>query len=66
VLVEEPLLLDPPVVPEPVVLPAPEVEPEVDVDPGLEAADVPEELPSDPPQALNNNVKATAAATARK
>lgn len=51
---------------EPVGLPGPEVAPEVDVDPELDAAGVPDELASDPPQALNNNVKATAAAAARK
>jgi hypothetical protein len=56
-----PVVLDPLVLPDPVVL----LEPEVDVDPEA-AAGVPDELASDPPQALNNNVKATAAAVARK
>jgi hypothetical protein len=59
----------PPVVLEPLVLPEPvvPVEPEVDVDPEPDAAaGVPDELASDPPQALNNNVKATATAAARK
>jgi hypothetical protein len=57
----------PPVVPDPLVLPDPVVllEPEVDVDPEA-AAGVPDALASDPPQALNNNVRATAAAVARK
>jgi hypothetical protein len=73
VLVEvPPVLLDPLVLPDPVVLPEPVVllEPEVVdvevVDPEPAAAGVPDELASDPPQALNNNVKATAAAAARK
>jgi hypothetical protein len=58
-----PVVVDPLVPPDPVVL----LEPEVAVDPEPEAAaGVPDELASDPPQALNNNVKATAAATARK
>jgi hypothetical protein len=59
----------PPVVLELLVLPEPvvPVEPEVDVDPEPDAAaGVPDELASDPPQALNNNVKATATAAARK
>ncbi len=60
-----PSLLDPVVLPDPAVLLEPEVG-DVDVDPELEAAGVPDELASDPPQALNNNVKATAAAVARK
>jgi hypothetical protein len=57
-----PVLLDPSVPPDPAVL----LEPEVDVDPEPAAAAVPDELASDPPQALNNNVKATAKAVARK
>ena len=64
-----PVLLDPLVLPDPAVLPEPAVlpGPEVDVDPEPEAATgVPDELASDPPQALNNNVRATAAAAARK
>ena len=56
-----PVVLDPLVLPDPVVL----LEPEVDVDPEA-AAGVPDELASDPPQALNNIVKATAKAAARK
>jgi hypothetical protein len=62
---EPPELLDPLVLPDPPVPLEPEVG-DVDVDPELEAAGVPDELASDPPQALNNNVKATAAAVARK
>ena len=60
---EPPLLLELLVLPEPEVV---DVEVVEVVDPGLEAAGVPDELTSDPPQALNINVKATAAAAARK
>jgi hypothetical protein len=61
-----PVLLDPLVLPDPDALPEPEVV-DVDVDPEPEAAaGVPDELASDPPQAVNNNVKATAKAVARK
>jgi hypothetical protein len=67
VLVEvPPVLLDPLVLPEPVVLLEPEVVDVEVVDPEPAAAGVPDELASDPPQALNNNDKATAAAAARK
>lgn len=67
VLVDEPLVLvDPVVLVEPVVLPEPEVVDVEVVDPDPVAAGVPDELASDPPQALNINVKATAAAAARK
>lgn len=80
VLVDEPLLLpelllvpelvplELPVLPEPVVLPVlaePEVAEVEVVDPEPAAAGVPDELAPDPPQALNNNVKPTAAAAAR-
>jgi hypothetical protein len=79
VLVDEPLLLPPELLlvpelelplelPEPVVLPVlaePEVAEVEVVDPEPAAAGVPDELAPDPPQALNNNVKPTAAATPR-
>ena len=67
VVLPDPLVLpDPAVLVEPVVPPEPEVVDVESVEPALEAAGVPDELAPDPPQALYINVKATAAAAARK